>query len=140
MNFIYFASQLKDRNMPEAIYFEPTADNPKVILDKEKGLFEISGRSLPEDVAKFYAPVMDWVLEYITDPNDETEFVFDLEYFNSSSARLIVKMLVELEKLEKMGKKVKAVWLYKENDDVMQERGEELKSVVLLPFELKAYN
>ena len=42
----------------ETIKIQGTEDTPKVILDKESELMEISGRSLPEDVASFYEPVL----------------------------------------------------------------------------------
>ncbi|MGQ2834816.1 SiaC family regulatory phosphoprotein, partial [Leptospira interrogans] len=34
---------------------------------------------------------------------------------------------------------VKVLWLYKEDDDDMQETGEEFSSDLSLPFELKSY-
>jgi len=43
---------------------------------------------------------------------------------------------VELEKVYESGKDVKVIWKYEVSDDVMKERGEEIESVVELPFEL----
>ena len=43
---------------------EGTEDTPKIILDKSNGIFEISGRSLPEDSAEFFQPVLDWLKSY----------------------------------------------------------------------------
>ena len=40
----------------EVIKIQGTDDTPTVTLEADKGLFEISGRSLPEDVTAFYAP------------------------------------------------------------------------------------
>ena len=48
----------------EIINLEGTEDTPKIILDKTNKIFEISGRSLPEDSAEFYQPVLDWLGEY----------------------------------------------------------------------------
>ena len=61
----------------------------------------------------------------------------NLDYFNSSSARNIVEMLFILEKITETGNEVKVTWLYQEEDDVMKSRGEEIQSVVELPFEIK---
>ncbi|MBI4645194.1 MAG: DUF1987 family protein [Bacteroidia bacterium] len=39
--------------MEEALIIEPTDETPKVVFDPEKNIFEISGRSMPEDTVKF---------------------------------------------------------------------------------------
>ena len=48
----------------EVIKLKGTDDTPAIILDKENGIFEISGRSLPEDVTTFFEPVLNWLDEY----------------------------------------------------------------------------
>jgi hypothetical protein len=48
----------------EIISLEGTEDTPKIILDSKNGIFEISGRSLPEDTAEFYQPVLEWLDKY----------------------------------------------------------------------------
>lgn len=58
-----------------ALRIEPADDTPLVILDKQNKQFEISGKSMPEDVIRFYGPVLDWMNEYKTDPLDKTIFV-----------------------------------------------------------------
>ncbi len=125
--------------MQKPLEIESTRTTPKIDFNNETGILQISGRSLPEDVIKFYTEVRDWVLEYIETPLYKTEIIFDLDYFNSSTARVLVKILVELESISKEGKVVKVIWKYKEKDEVMLERGEEIKNVVFLQFELLAY-
>ena len=81
--------------MLEPINIAATIDTPAIILDKSTGEMSFSGRSLPEDVLKIYQPVQDWFKEYCQDPNPETEIVFNLDYYNSSTSRIIVKLLIE---------------------------------------------
>jgi len=59
----------------EVINIKGTEDTPDVILDKENEKFEISGRSLPEDVNMFFEPIMDWIDEYSENPLDKTDIV-----------------------------------------------------------------
>ena len=125
--------------MATKIFIEGTKQTPFIHFDTEKNMFEISGRSLPEDVNKFYNPIREWITEYVKFPNPDTELVFDLEYFNSSSARIIVKILVELEKIKDSNNNIKVIWKHKEEDELMYDRGIEIQSVVMLPFELQAY-
>jgi hypothetical protein len=119
----------------QILNLEGTEDTPKIILDKNNGIFEISGRSLPEDSAEFFQPVLDWLDEYKEAPNDSTEFMFKLEYFNTASSKLILDILSNLEDIE--GTTV--IWYYHEDDEDMEEAGEEFSELVELPFEFKTY-
>ncbi|HAI74870.1 MAG TPA: nuclear pore complex subunit, partial [Microscillaceae bacterium] len=83
----------------DVINLEGTEDTPKIILDRNNGIFEISGRSLPEDSAEFYQPILDWLQEYAKGPNPDTTFIFKLEYFNTASSKLILDILSKLEQV-----------------------------------------
>ena len=119
----------------EVLLLEGTEDTPKVLLDKSNGIFEISGRSLPEDSAEFFQPVLDWINDYSLDPNETTDFTFKLEYFNTASSKLILDVLSALEDIE--GAKI--IWYFHEDDEDMEEAGEEFSELVELPFEYKTY-
>ncbi|MDH5604369.1 MAG: DUF1987 domain-containing protein [Cyclobacteriaceae bacterium] len=119
----------------EILILEGTEDTPKIYLDKANGIFEISGRSLPEDSTDFYQPVLDWIDEYSNDQNPSTEFVFKLEYFNTASSKLILDVLMALEDIDGM----KIIWYYHEDDEDMEEAGQEFSELVEVPFEFKTY-
>jgi hypothetical protein len=119
----------------QIINLEGTEDTPKIILDKSNGIFEVSGRSLPEDSAEFYQPVLDWIDDYKANPNGSTEFVFKLEYFNTASSKLILDLLSQLEDISG----VTVHWYYHEDDEDMQEAGEEFSELVEVPFEFMTY-
>lgn len=123
--------------MLEPIYIAATKLTPSVKLNAEDGLFEISGRSLPEDVLTFYSDIRKWIKKYCENPNPKTIVNFNLEYFNSSSARILVKILIDFEAILLTDNKIKVFWNYKKNDEVIKNRGYEIKSVVLLPFEVR---
>ncbi len=53
-------------------------DTPKVVLDKTKGIFEISGRSLPEDTVQFFKPILEWLRAYKNDPNPPLNLYLNL--------------------------------------------------------------
>ncbi|MCI5054469.1 MAG: DUF1987 domain-containing protein, partial [Flavobacteriales bacterium] len=76
---------------------ESTESSPKVLLDPESFYFEISGESRPEDVRKFYEPVLSWMDDFngylgqVTAGGQKAVvFNFIFEYFNSSSAKYIM--------------------------------------------------
>ncbi|NMM48614.1 DUF1987 domain-containing protein [Marinigracilibium pacificum] len=119
----------------EIINLEGTEDTPKIILDKSNGIFEISGRSLPEDSAEFFNPILEWIESYAESPNDKTDFVFKLEYFNTASSKLILDILSSLEDIEN----TTIQWYFHEDDEDMEEAGEEFSELVEIPFEFKTY-
>ncbi len=125
--------------MLEPIKIEPTEDHPFILLDAQNGHFEISGRSLPEDAYEFYAPIQIWLEKYVKMPNEHTDFIFKLDYFNSSSARRIVELLMILEDIKQTGKTVCAKWYYSHEDTLIKERGEEIQSIIEIPVEVLAY-
>ena len=85
-------------------YISPqTEDCPEIILDKEMNKFQIRGKSLPEDVASFYAPVLDWLQHYSQNPNSLTIFDIKLSYFNTASSKLILDILMILEEMCEKG-------------------------------------
>ena len=125
--------------MSQPLNISATADKPEVNLDPPQNTFEISGKSLPEDARMFYDPIIEWFENYAKDPNEKTIFNIKLNYFNSSSARKIVELLSILEKIKEDGNEARIIWYYKSHDDIMRERGEEVKMVLDIPFELKSY-
>jgi len=125
--------------MLNPLLLEAADDTPYVCFDKEKGIFEISGRSLPEDVIKFYTPIIEWVNKYAQDPNEKTVIKLKLDYFNSASQRYIVEVLSAFEPILKNGKEVIIEWYYKEGDDEMKETGEEYMEFVDIPVKLLIY-
>jgi len=124
----------------ETIKIQGTEDTPKVILDKENELMEVSGRSLPEDVASFYEPVLTWLEEYAQNPNPKTIFNFKLIYFNTASSKLLLDILMKLEEIHEAGHDVLIRWHFPEDDEDMEEAGEEYADIVDVPFEQVSYS
>ncbi|MGD9977511.1 MAG: DUF1987 domain-containing protein [Bacteroidales bacterium] len=123
----------------ETIKIMGTDDTPTVILDAENEIFEISGRSLPEDVTAFYDPILSWLDEYSSSPNGKTIFTFKLVYFNTASSKLLLDVLMKLEQMHESGNDVLIRWYYPEDDEDMQEAGEEYAEIVDVPFEQVGY-
>jgi hypothetical protein len=119
----------------EILNLKGTEDTPNIMLDKKNGIFEISGRSLPEDSAEFYRPVIDWINAYAKEAGPATEFVFKLEYFNTASSKLILDVLSALEEIKGM----KILWYFHDDDEDMEEAGQEFSELVEIPFEFKTY-
>lgn len=119
----------------EILHLEGTEDTPKIILDKTNKIYEISGRSLPEDSAEFFQPVLDWLQAYSQEADASMEFDFKLEYFNTASSKLILDILSKLEDIPG----ISINWYFHEDDEDMEEAGQEFSELVEIPFEFKTY-
>jgi len=111
-------------------------DSPAVNLDKEKQLFEIKGKSLPENVNIFYQPIIDWFTEYFKNPNEETVLHFKLDYLNTASSKALLSLFLVVEEAIKNGKKAQVKWYYEEDDEDMKDIGEEYANIIQIPFEI----
>ncbi len=124
----------------EVIKIVGTDDTPSVTLDVANEIFEISGRSLPEDVAVFYEPILDWIDRYSEEATGKTIFNFKLVYFNTASSKMILDILLKLEEMHEAGKDVLVRWPSPEDDEDMEEDGEEYSDIVDVPFEQISYS
>ena len=124
----------------ETIRITGTDDTPGIVLDKGSGEFMISGRSLPEDVAAFFDPVLEWIEAYAEDPLPKTEFNFKLSYFNTASSKMLLDVLLKLEEISEDGNEVLVKWHFPDDDEDMEEAGEEYADIVDIPFEQISYS
>lgn len=119
----------------EPLIIEATNDTPRVEFNAETGVLELSDRSLPENAIEFYQPLFEWIYNYIDQPKGETLFIFKLEYFSTSSAKQITKILFLLEKMSESSK-VKVNWFYKKEDIDMYSSGLKYSKLTNLDFNL----
>ena len=123
--------------MENQIKLKATEDTPEVYLDKEKSIFIIKGKAMPENAFDFFRPILDWMNAYVKSPNQNTVLEVYLEYFNSSSVKQIFTLLSKVDQLSDEGHQAKIIWRYKENDELMKEKGAEFESFLDVPFEMK---
>jgi len=115
------------------LLLEATQDTPRIMLNKRDGIFQITGRSILEDPNSFYDPVMEWLNDYAQQPNPSTVFSFKLNYFNSSTSKVIYNMLDVLKDIQG----VQVDWCYSDGDDDILEAGREFAEEVEMTFQYK---
>ncbi len=125
--------------MKDNLIIEPKSDTPGVIINPEANEFEIYGKSLPEDTNEFYDPILEFLEKYSYNPNPQTKFVLNFEYYNSASVRKIMNILTILEEIKRKGNDVSIIWMYEENDEIMKESGIDFQETVDIPFEIKSF-
>ncbi len=123
----------------DIIKIQGTDDTPAVVLDAENEVYQLSGRSLPEDVGAFYDPILDWLDDFAESGQSKMTFGFKLEYFNTASSKLLLDILLKLEEMFENGKEIMVKWYFPEDDEDMEEAGEEYADIVDVPFEQISY-
>jgi len=84
------------------------------------GNMKITGRSLPEDVHKFYDPIIEWVRNLST---EKVKLELKLEYLNTSSTKKILNLLIALDENLEINN-VEVNWYYEFDDLEMEDLGE----------------
>jgi hypothetical protein len=115
---------------------EEEYDKPYVNFDASTGRCEISGESFPEKTAEFYGKLMDWLERYIREVKGPVDFVFNLSYFNTSSSKRILHIMILLQEYQEKGGKVQAQWNYDPEDLDLEEDIEDLKTISRLKIKM----
>jgi hypothetical protein len=113
----------------KGIYIEGTRKTPKIEFTNLTGELTLEGRSIPENVAKVYDPLLVWINEYVKSPCATTNFHLKLEYFNSASLVWIIKIILALSKIELRGA-ILYVHLYFEIEDYEENITDELRTII----------
>jgi hypothetical protein len=117
----------------QELKISPTKNTPEILLTPE-GVIRVRGRSIHENVIEFFAPVEDWITQYIINPASVTSVDMNLEYCNSASAKVLIHMLQKITYVTLKNKKFVFNWYYEEGDDDILERGEYFAAILDVPF------
>jgi SiaC family regulatory phosphoprotein len=122
----------------------PTSTTPEVSFSPEENIFFIRGISSPEDVRAMYYPVIEWVVAFVNEiierkdksytPDNPLRFKSDLVYFNSSSAKFLYDIFIELKRLIPLGIPVVVEWFYEEEDIDLKEGGMDIALLAEMEF------
>lgn len=116
------------------LYLEATRNTPEILLSTSKNRYYFCGKSAPEDVRSLYYPVLEWIKGFKEEvllnlpvmAEKPLVFKIDLAYFNSSSAKFIFDILLNLKELREKEVPVIIEWHYEEEDVDILEAGEDM--------------
>lgn len=108
----------------ERIKIGATPKTPEVLLDADKGILIITGRSIAENPEEFYKEVFEGIERYFEETDSLLEVEVDFEYFNTASAKKIMDLFKTLE-----GHPSKVYWVFEEGDLDMEEAGMDYQSL-----------
>jgi len=110
----------------ENIKIEATSNTPKVDFNFAENRLALAGESFSEEVSNIYENILETTASYLNETAaTEIEFVVELIYFNSLSARKIFQILTLLDEAAAEKHTITITWCYNSYDDNMLEFGEE---------------
>jgi len=128
----------------ENLFIPSTPTTPEIRFSLEENIFSVSGKSMPEDVRELYSPAIDWIKQLADNLIDGKtkkfsaenpfRFQFDLKYFNSSSAKFLYDILIEVKRLHLSSIPVIVEWHYEVDDQDLLEAGNDLSILVKMEF------
>lgn len=122
----------------ENIVIEGTSTTPAVKFFPKLGKFELSGRSIPENAAEFFKPLLDSLEQYTAgEAISPTQLDIRLEYYNTASSRCLLDIFKRMDILKKNGIEVIINWHFEEDDDDMRDAGEYYQTLVSINFNFK---
>ena len=105
---------------------EATSRTPAVILDDQAGLFSLSGESYPEDITGFYGPIRVALNEAMSKADGQFNVEIKLVYFNSSSARVLMEIMDQMDEKAGAGLNVDVQWYCDPDDEITKEFAEDI--------------
>lgn len=111
----------------ERIVIHGSDKTPEVLFDGNHGILSISGRSIPEGPKKLYDEIIEGIDEYAKDPQNLLTVTIDFEFFNTATARELLRIF---RKLNEYNFGVKIIWVFEEGDDDMEEAGLDYEEMI----------
>lgn len=120
-----------------SLFIEGKQNSPAVAFS-EGGVLSISGRSIPEHPLKFYTPLEDWISEFLATSPVKVYLKIHLDYLNTHSTECVLTLMKKLEEyLINSKADVSILWNFDEDDEDMETLGEDLKSLLNVPFKIE---
>lgn len=109
---------------------EKTTSTPQISIDEEKGYMRFLGESFHENVLEFYAEIIGWLQKYMKTNFGSFTFDCELRYFNSSTAKMLLNILLLMDEASAAGNDVTINWITTEDNEINRECGEDFSDEV----------
>ena len=111
--------------MPFILEKEKTASTPYVFIDEEKRYMKIAGESYHENIVSFFEEINLWLKKFLQTNYGELTVDCELEYFNSSTSKLLYNIFAILDDEASKGKRITVNWITSPDNEIIVECGED---------------
>jgi hypothetical protein len=117
-----------------------TQSTPSIEASRSTGVVTVRGDSYPENSFQFFAPIIDWIEEYLAASSEPLRFDLYLLYLNTSSVKSVMDIFDLLEEAHGNGREVRVCWYYHQDNARIADLAEEFKEDCTFPFEIVCDN
>lgn len=106
---------------------EKTRTTPYVLIDEAKEYMRFEGECYLEDIIGFFKDIHEWLENYLASNSANLTFDCALEYFNSSTTKLLYNMLRSMDEHYDENHHLVVNWIVAADDDMIAECGEDFQ-------------
>ena len=110
--------------MPYRFEREKSPSTPYILIDEERGYLKLEGKSFHENVIEYFREVVEWVDSFLESDFSSLTFECRLDYFNSSTAKLLWNILMDMNDSERAGN-ITVNWVTRKDNVIVTEMGED---------------
>ena len=107
---------------------------PEIVFDEMKGTVSIKGRSISPEVNVYFEEFISYFKDCIQKQPMNLKVDIDMEYYNSSTSRILVDFFKSAKIVEEKNFNVDISWYIEKDDEDMIERAHDYESLVGLKF------
>ena len=104
------------------------------------GKIEMEGNSILANANKFFAPIIEWVEEYIKTPQKHTEITLKFNYVDTASVQGVFDVLKRFRDIPDFEDKVVVNWYFEFDDPELLEVGEIMEGRLKIKFNYVEFN
>ena len=105
---------------------EKTDMTPYVLIDEESGYMKLEGESYHENVFDFFIEINQWLGKFLKTEHGAFTFDCELKYFNSSTVKLLLNILLSMDK-SAGAENITVNWITTKNNRIIIECGEDFQ-------------
>jgi hypothetical protein len=117
-----------------------TQSTPSVEATGSSGVVTMNGDSYPENSFQFFAPIIDWIEQFLAESRAPLRLDLHLLYLNTSSVKAMMDIFDLLEDAHGSGREVTVCWYYHQENERIADLAEEFKEDCTFPFEIVCDN
>lgn len=92
-------------------------DSPEVNFNAGNGVLRITGRAYSNDMVNLFKKLNEWLDLYLTQPNQTTTLMLQIDYSNSVTSRLVYDFIVKCKNVLNQGKELTIKWYHYGGDE-----------------------
>ena len=111
---------------PYFLEIDKTGFTPYVLVDEANNIMKFDGESFHENTLEFFRDIIDWLDKYLSCEHAPFTFECALNYFNSSTSKILFDMLEKMDESVEDNGKIIVNWYVRKGNELMYELHEDL--------------